>query len=71
MKPIPLDLEVMRGNRHEDRLSVTADPENPAALREILTGWLEGNKWGRGRWHEFNMLVRYAGENKVRAKVRA
>lgn len=67
----PLDLEIRRNGRHEDYITADADPANPAALREILQGWLTGHKWSRGRWPEFDMLVRYAGENKVRLKVRA
>lgn len=67
----PLDLEILRKNRHEDYITADADPANPAELEKILKGWLSGNKWDKGRWGEFEMLVRRAGEGKVRLKVRA
>ena len=66
-----LDLEVLRKNRREDRLKVEADPADTGRLRDYLRGWLESEGWDEGRWGEFTLVVRPAGEGKVLAKVRA
>jgi hypothetical protein len=67
----PLDVEIRRNGRREQRFAVKADPANPAELQDVLEQWLAGNKWHPGRWAEFDMLVRHAGEGKVRATIRA
>jgi hypothetical protein len=69
----PLDLEVVRRNRPAEggRFTVTADIANVPALRAELHGWLSANGWGSGLWSQFEVRVRYAGENKIRATVRA
>lgn len=66
-----LDLEIIRKGRGADRIAVHGDPDDTAALQAQLTGWLEGHKWSRGRWPEFELRVRYAGEGKVRKTIRA
>ena len=66
-----LELEILRRGRHADDIDLHADPDDVAALKATLTGWLEGNGWAKGRWGEFELLVRFAGEYKVRRKVRA
>lgn len=66
-----LELTITRHGRTEDRLDLFADPDDVGTLRDALVGWLEGNKWHPGRWREFELLVRYEGEGKVRRKVRA
>ena len=66
----PLDLEILRKNRREAVIETEADPTNYSVLRDHLKGWLEGNGWDRGRWGEFELVARYAGEGKVRATVR-
>ena len=65
-----LELEITRKGRHMDEIDVTGDPDDAASLRRVLTGWLEGNKWSEGLWDQFELLVRYSGEGKVRRKVR-
>ena len=71
MSPRNLDAEVQRKGRRVDEFEVHADPADTAILRECLRDWLRGNKWGPGKWPEFEIVVRYAGENKIRAMVRA
>ena len=66
-----LELEITRKNRHADYVDLHADPDDVGTLRRTLAGWLEGNGWSEGRWSEFELLVRHAGEYKVRRKVRA
>lgn len=66
-----LDLTITRRGRKEDTLDLLADPNDIGTLQKVLKGWLEANKWHAGRWGEFEMEIRYAGEGKVRAKVRA
>jgi hypothetical protein len=70
MPELNLELEILRNGRHEDYLDVQADPENVNLLRGVVINWLQGHKWHEGRWTEFEALVRYAGEGKVRSKVR-
>ena len=65
-----LDLEICRKGRHQADLQTEADPENFSILRDHLKGWLSGNKWGEGRWGEFELIARPAGEGKVLARVR-
>ena len=65
-----LDLEILRKGRREDVIEAEADPTNFSVLRDHLTGWLEGNGWDEGRWREFELAARHAGEGKVRARVR-
>lgn len=66
-----LDLEVLRKGRPEDTFEAEAGPDQPAYLQALLRSWLSDNKWDRGRWGEFEMLVREAGRYKVLAKIRA
>lgn len=66
-----LELEILRRGRHADDIDLHADPDDVGTLKDTLTGWLEGNGWAKGRWGEFELLVRHAGEYKVRRKVRA
>lgn len=65
-----LELRITRKGRHEATLEVSADPANPAEVRQILTGWLEGNGWGRGRWAEFEAEAFAAGTSRRLARVR-
>ena len=65
-----LELRITRKGRHEATLEVSADPANPSELRQILTGWLGGNGWDRGRWPEFEATVFAAGTSKRLARVR-
>ena len=66
-----LELEILRKGRHEDAIDAFADPDSKSELRDYLTGWLEGHKWSRGRWDEFELIARDAGTWKKLAKVRA
>jgi hypothetical protein len=66
-----LECRIARGSQHQATLEVDADPANPADLRQILVQWLEGNKWDRGRWREFDMTVFAGGTSKRLARVRA
>jgi hypothetical protein len=70
MTEMRLELVIRRKGRKEDTLAVTADPANPEALRLILTGWLDGEGWAKGRWGEFEMEVFAAGTSKRLARVR-
>lgn len=66
-----LELRIERKGRREDTLEVTADPDDTAALRDYLRGWLEGNKWDRGLWGQFELVAFAAGSWKKLARVRA
>lgn len=66
----PLDLEILRKNRREAVVQAEADPTNHSVLRDHLKGWLTGNGWDEGRWGEFEMIARPAGEGKILARVR-
>ena len=66
----PLDLEILRKNRREAVLSVDADPADARGLGDTLRGWLDGNGWDEGRWREFELVARPAGEGKILARVR-
>jgi hypothetical protein len=66
-----LDATIYRKGRPEDTFDLLADPDDTGLLRDTLQGWLTGRKWSKGKWDQFELVVRYAGENKVRAKVRA
>lgn len=66
-----LELTVLRRGRKEDTLDLFADPADISALQKVLKGWLQANGWDKGRWPEFELEARHAGEGKVRAKVRA
>ena len=68
---LTLDLEVMRRNRHEDTFQATGNPGDAKWLRDQLRGWLTGHKWHEGRWGEFELIARPAGQDKQLAKVRA
>jgi hypothetical protein len=67
----PLDLEVLRKNRHEDTIQATGDPADAAWLQGRLREWLTGHKWQPSRWGEFELVARQAGKWKQLAKVRA
>lgn len=71
MGAIPLDVTILRKNRREAVLDVTADPGNPLDVREVLVSWLRGNGWDEGRWGEFVAEARAQGTGKVLATVRA
>jgi len=65
-----LEFRITRKGRHEATLEVEADPANPAELRQVLTGWLTGNGWDRGRWAEFEAVAFAAGTSTRVARVR-
>ena len=65
-----LECRITRGSQHQATLEVEADPGNPAELRQILAGWLEGNKWDRGLWAQFEMTVFAAGASTRLARVK-
>jgi hypothetical protein len=65
-----LELEIRRGSQRQAILDAYADPNDTAAMREYLTGWLGANKWGRGKWGEFELIAREPGGWKKLAKVR-
>jgi hypothetical protein len=66
----PLDLEILRKGRREAVLSVEAEPADARALGDALRGWLAGNGWDEGRWREFELIARPAGEGRALARVR-
>lgn len=66
-----LNLTITRKGRTEDRLDLFADPDDVDTLQKTLRNWLEGNKWHPGRYGEFELIVRYDDEGKVRRRVRA
>jgi hypothetical protein len=65
-----LEVEVRRRGRSADEFTVDADPANVGELRDVLRGWLEGNKWHPQLWDQFDLLVRLAGESKIQRTVR-
>jgi hypothetical protein len=67
----PLDLEVLRKNRHEDTFQATGDPGDAAWLEGRLREWLAAHKRPVSRWGEFELVARGAGQWKQIAKVRA
>ena len=67
----PLDIEIHRKNRREASFKATADPANPKELRDILTGWLKGNKWDKGLWNQFELVAFAEGTWKRVGSVRA
>ena len=71
MAPRDLDLEVTHRGRHADEFSARCDPSDTASLSRMLRDWLAANGWAGARWGEFELLVRFAGEYRVRGKVRA
>src|SRR5262249_58877629 len=56
-----LEFRITRKGRHEATIEVEADPANPGELRQILTAWLEGERWHPGRWREFEAVAFEAG----------
>ena len=66
-----LDIEIHRKNRREAKFKATADPAVPKELRDILTGWLAGNKWDKGLWGQFELTAFADGTWKKLATVRA
>lgn len=70
MGAIPLVFTILRKNRRQVVLDVTADPSNPGEMRDILTGWLQADGWDKGRWPEFTAEARAQGSGKVLARVR-
>jgi hypothetical protein len=66
-----LDVEVRRKGRREAEFTVTADPNNISELRSVLSGWLSGEGWHEDLWAQFDMLVRFSGEHRIRRMVRA
>ena len=71
MGAIPLEVTIYRKNRRQVVLDVDADPRNPSQIREVLTDWLAGEGWDKGRWGEFTAEARAQGSGKVLATVRA
>ena len=67
---MPLDFTVLHRTRHEQTLSIDADPGDTPALERVLAGWLEGNGWHKGRWGEFSAEVRHRDGIRVVARVR-
>jgi hypothetical protein len=65
-----LEVEVRRRGRSADEFTVDADPANVSELRDVLRGWLDGNKWHPRLWGQFDLLVRFPGEAKIRRTVR-
>jgi hypothetical protein len=65
-----LDAEFRRKGQREAAFVVTADPNNIAELRDVLTAWLDGMDWPEALWGEFDMLVRFSGEQTIRRSVR-
>ena len=70
MGAIPLEITIYKKNRRQAVLDVTADPKNPSQIREVLTDYLSGEGWDKGRWGEFEAEARAQGSGKVLAKVR-
>jgi len=66
-----LELEILRGSRHEATFDAHIDPDDTAALRQFLADWLTSNKWAPAKWGKFSLAVRHAGEYKVRKTIRA
>jgi hypothetical protein len=66
----PLDLTISRKGRPYDVIQATADPANPAELREILVQWLTGKRWGEILWPQFEITARAVGRSKKLATVR-
>lgn len=71
MSPEPLDVRILRKGRKEDEQQLTADPADLSRLSAYLRGWLEGHKWDKGLWGQFELEVRRHGRGKVVVKVRA
>lgn len=65
-----LEAQILRQGRELDRIEFTADPADTGALEARLVAWLEGQKWDRGRWGEFVMVVRRVGRYGVLKKIR-
>ena len=65
-----LEMEIRRGSQRQEVVDIFADPSSKSDLREHLVSWLEGNKWGRGLWAEFEAIAREPGGWKQLAKVR-
>ena len=65
-----LEMRLTRKGRHEVTLGVDADPRNIGELRQVLTGWLDGEGWDVGRWGEFEATVFAAGSSRRVARVR-
>jgi hypothetical protein len=73
MAPRRLDAEVTRNGRRVEgsAFALTADPGDYGVLRDALRDWLAGSKWDRKLWGQFELVIRYAGEWKIRKTVRA
>lgn len=58
MAPRPLELEVLRKGKHEDRFDAHGDPEDLQWMTGRLRGWLQRNHWHEARWVEFEIVSR-------------
>lgn len=65
-----LDFRVLRRNRKVAEFNIHADPENVKAMQDALGNWLDAQGWSKGLWGAFEAEVRFAGQGKVRARVR-
>jgi hypothetical protein len=65
-----LDLEVLRNGKPLDTFQAHGDPEDIAWLQKRLQGWLEGRKWDKSLWGQFEVTAREAGKPRQIAKVR-
>lgn len=66
----PLELEVQRNGRPVAGYDIEADPDDTISLTAFLRDWLTSNGWAPGHWGKFELAVRFAGEYKVRKRVR-
>jgi hypothetical protein len=66
-----LEAQILHNNLTERaRFELNADPDDNATLQRALEAWLRGQKWDKGRWAEFEMIVRPAGEGRILKRVR-
>lgn len=67
-----LEMEIVkgRGQRYVTRFVTTADPDDPEALQRELSDWLDDNGHRSPRRDGYSMLVRHAGERRIRKTVR-
>ena len=63
-----IDLQVYRGHRAEEngRLRARVDPDDSAALRKILRGWLEASSWGTSTYGDFSIVALSSRRQEVR-----
>ena len=61
----PLELEVLRSGKHEDRFDAHGDPEDLQWMSARLQGWLQRNHWHTARWVEFEIVSREKSGGRV------